>query len=175
MSAGRIASRLYELRTYSLRMDQMRHFLAGTETLFHLRTQHSPLIGYWTAELGGLNQVVHVWEYDDLSHRATVRGKLAADEEWTQKYVTPVLSPALVAQDNFLMRPLDGTTVSMPTDTGVTELQQLELRGPTTFSARSQSIMHASHPSEDFDQQLMEHVRTGHSKLLLPLKVSPIQ
>ncbi|XP_037092249.1 protein NipSnap homolog 3B-like isoform X2 [Pollicipes pollicipes] len=73
MSAGRIASRLYELRTYSLRMDQMRHFLAGTETLFHLRTQHSPLIGYWTAELGGLNQVVHVWEYDDLSHRAAVR------------------------------------------------------------------------------------------------------
>ena len=30
---------------------------------FHLRTQHSVLLGYWTTELGGLNQVVHLWQY----------------------------------------------------------------------------------------------------------------
>ena len=37
--------------------------MALTKEKFHLRTQHSVLLGYWTAELGGLNQVVHIWYY----------------------------------------------------------------------------------------------------------------
>ena len=42
-------------------------YIIFAETLlkekFHLRTQHSVLLGYWTTELGGLNQVVHLWQY----------------------------------------------------------------------------------------------------------------
>ena len=42
---------------------QMKEYLSLTAEHFHLRTQHSPLVGFWTAELGGLNQAVHIWEY----------------------------------------------------------------------------------------------------------------
>lgn len=28
-----------------------------------LRTAHSKLIGYWNTDLGGVNEVVHIWEY----------------------------------------------------------------------------------------------------------------
>ena len=32
-------------------------FMALSKEKFHLRTEHSKLLGYWTVELGGLNQV----------------------------------------------------------------------------------------------------------------------
>ena len=41
----------------------MKEYLALTAEKFHLRTIHSVLHGYWTVELGGVNQVVHLWEY----------------------------------------------------------------------------------------------------------------
>lgn len=56
-------SKIYELRTYSLKPEHMKEYLALTAEKFHLRTSHSILHGYWTVELGGVNQVVHLWEY----------------------------------------------------------------------------------------------------------------
>ena len=41
----------------------MKDYLTLTAEKFHLRTSHSVLHGYWTVELGGVNQVVHLWEY----------------------------------------------------------------------------------------------------------------
>ena len=58
---------MYELRTYLLRLDKMAEFLRETERLFHLRTRQSPVLGYWTGELGGLHQVVHIWPYGELT------------------------------------------------------------------------------------------------------------
>lgn len=47
----------------------MTNFINITNDLIHLRTAASPLVGYWTVEIGTLNSVVHIWEYDSLSHR----------------------------------------------------------------------------------------------------------
>ena len=57
------ANKVYELRTYSLKPEHMKEYLTLTAEKFHLRTSHSILHGYWTVELGGVNQVVHLWEY----------------------------------------------------------------------------------------------------------------
>ena len=35
--------------------------MALSKEKFHLRTEHSKLLGYWTVELGGLNQVSKGW------------------------------------------------------------------------------------------------------------------
>ena len=51
------------MRTYSLKPEHMKEYLTLTAEKFHLRTAHSILHGYWTVELGGVNQVVHLWEY----------------------------------------------------------------------------------------------------------------
>lgn len=56
-------NKLYELRTYSIKPAKLGSFLQLTNEKFHLRTAHSKLIGYWTSELGALNEVVHLWEY----------------------------------------------------------------------------------------------------------------
>lgn len=42
---------------------QFGEFLRLTSEKFALRTAHSTLVGYWTTEIGGLNQVVHIWYY----------------------------------------------------------------------------------------------------------------
>ena len=63
--------KIYELRTYSLKPEHMKEYLTLTSEKFHLRTIHSVLHGYWTVELGGVNQVVHLWEYG--KNRAILR------------------------------------------------------------------------------------------------------
>ncbi len=60
-------SKIYELRTYAILPQHVKDFLNLTSEEFHLRTSQSKLIGYWTSELGGLNEVVHIWEYGMLT------------------------------------------------------------------------------------------------------------
>jgi len=64
-SSARSASKVYELRTYSIKPENLKEFLNLTNEKFHLRTRASVLHGYWTVELGGINQVVHLWEYGE--------------------------------------------------------------------------------------------------------------
>jgi NIPSNAP len=79
---------IHELRTYTLRPNKVADFLKLTgEVGYAIRTRHSKCAGYWTTEVGDLNQVVHLWEYDDFAHRTAVRTALAKDPDWTTKYL----------------------------------------------------------------------------------------
>merc|ERR1711935_462419 len=86
-----------ELRTYALKPSSFGNYIKLSNDKFHLRTAHSKLNGFWIHDLGGLNAVTHLWEYDSLAHRAQIRANLAADPEWISDYVTH-LTPML-AQD----------------------------------------------------------------------------
>ena len=59
-------NKFYELRIYSIQPSKFGEFIKLTNENLHLRLAHSRLIGYWTTELGGLNEVVHLWEYGKL-------------------------------------------------------------------------------------------------------------
>ena len=61
--------KIYELRTYSLKPECVKPFMNLTFEKFHIRTNASKLNGYWTAEIGGINQVVHIWEYGKILYR----------------------------------------------------------------------------------------------------------
>jgi hypothetical protein len=41
-------------------------------------------LGYFTTELGTLNQLVHFWAYSDLEDRRIRREKLAEDAQWQE-------------------------------------------------------------------------------------------
>jgi len=96
------ASPVYELRTYNLVAKEFGQFLSLSKDKFHLRTSHSVLLGYWTTELGGLNQVVHLWQYDSYAHRAGVRARLGRDQEWQSEYFQKIL-PWLQHQNNLTL------------------------------------------------------------------------
>uniref|UniRef100_A0A3B4WPR6 Nipsnap homolog 3A (C. elegans) n=1 Tax=Seriola lalandi dorsalis TaxID=1841481 RepID=A0A3B4WPR6_SERLL len=89
----------YEFRTYCIRPDQNAAFLKLTNEKIHLRTAHSQLIGYWSVEYGGLNQVFHIWKYDSYSQRAAVRSALSQDPSWISEYISKAI-PMLTSQDN---------------------------------------------------------------------------
>jgi hypothetical protein len=61
------------------------------------------LLGYFTTELGPLNQVVHLWAYEDLSDRACRREKLLSDERW--KTYAAKVQPLVLAQENKILVP----------------------------------------------------------------------
>jgi hypothetical protein len=67
-----------------------------------LREKHSKLGAFWHTEFGPLNQVIHVYPYDDLQHRTAVRAALAQD---TARQQLPGGQDLVVAQESEIMNP----------------------------------------------------------------------
>jgi hypothetical protein len=56
------------------------------------------LEGYWSTEIGPLNQVLHLWSYSDFAERARLRAELAKNPRWTGEYL-PLIRPLLLRQE----------------------------------------------------------------------------
>ena len=96
---------IIEQRTYTALPGKWRDYLALYQAE-GLAIQHRILgrmVGYYTTETGPLNQIVHLWAYQDLSERAELRTQLAADPDW-QKYVAKML-PLLQSQESKFLNP----------------------------------------------------------------------
>jgi hypothetical protein len=61
------------------------------------------MAGYYTTEVGELNQIVHLWAYADLNERAERRAQLLADPGF-KAYVAKML-PLLQRQETRILRP----------------------------------------------------------------------
>ena len=55
--------KIYEFRTYAIRPDKFGEFTKIMDEYIGLRTAHSKMLGYWVTDLGGINEVNHLWEY----------------------------------------------------------------------------------------------------------------
>ncbi|XP_061832529.1 protein NipSnap homolog 3A [Nerophis lumbriciformis] len=136
----------YEFRTYRIRPDRTAAFLRLTNEKIHLRTAHSQLIGYWSVEYGGLNQVFHIWKYDSFSQRAAVRSALARDPRWMSEYISQAI-PMLTSQDNEVTALLPWSRLrTPPLEGGAFELASFKMRpgGPPLWGGSLQQAI-ASH------------------------------
>jgi hypothetical protein len=79
------AKMIYEVRTYTLTPGAIPEFEKRFEAALPCRTPHSELAAFWHTEFGPLNQVIHVWPYDDLNHRSEVRRRAAKEPGWPPK------------------------------------------------------------------------------------------
>ena len=95
---------IYELRTYTIRTGGLADQVKAASTLSReIRgDNYGKLEGYWSTEIGPLNQVMHMWSYADLNERARLRIELAKNSRWTSEY-TPLLLPLVVRQEVRLM------------------------------------------------------------------------
>ena len=93
---------LYEVRTYTLRPGAVGEFESRFAKRKPLREKHSKLGAFWHTELGTLNQVIHVWPYEDLQHRAAVRAAMAQDPDLQR---LPGGRDFIVAQESEIMTP----------------------------------------------------------------------
>jgi hypothetical protein len=93
---------IYEVRTYTLRPGSVAEFEERYAKRLPMREKHSKLGAFWHTEFGPLNQVVHVYPYDDLQHRTRVRAAMAQDAE---RNALPGGQDLIVAQEAEIMIP----------------------------------------------------------------------
>lgn len=96
------------MRTYTLKPGSVAEFEKRFGEVLPHREKYSKLGAFWHTEIGPLNQVIHVWPYEDLDQRTQVRATAAQDPHWpppTREFVvsqeTEILLPAP------FMRPLE--------------------------------------------------------------------
>ena len=70
------------MRTYDLRPGGVREAEARFAEKLPGRSSYSKMAGLWHTDIGPLNQVVHIWPFDDLTQRADVRQRAVADGAW---------------------------------------------------------------------------------------------
>ncbi len=96
---------IVEQRTYTTHPGKWRDYLAlyEAEGLQVQKRILGRMVGYYYCEIGVLNQIVHLWAYEDLDERTRRRAELAADPQW-QAYVKKML-PLLQTQESRLLMP----------------------------------------------------------------------
>src|SRR6266849_4454095 len=94
---------IYEVRTYTLRPGgAVAEFEERFAKRLPLREKHSKLGAFWHTEFGPLNQVIHVYPYDDLQQRTAVREVLAKD---TARAQIPGGGEFIAVQEAEIMNP----------------------------------------------------------------------
>ena len=91
---------IYELRTYTVKPGSLGDMVKAASTLSRdiRNDDYGKLEGYWSTEIGPLNQVMHLWSYGSFDERAKKRAELAKNPRWTGEYI-PLIRPLLVRQD----------------------------------------------------------------------------
>ncbi|SEK12561.1 MULTISPECIES: NIPSNAP family protein [unclassified Variovorax] len=96
---------LVEERTYTTHPGKWRDYLAlyEAEGLAIQRRILGRMVGYYHTDIGELNQIVHLWAYEDLNERAERRARLMQDPGF-RSYVARML-PLLQSQSSRILLP----------------------------------------------------------------------
>src|ERR1035441_8153635 len=96
---------LIDLRTYTLHPGRTQEYLdIYAKEGLSVQLEHlGRLVGYFTSEVGALNQAVHIWAYENSTDRDRRRAALWADPRFGA--VAKSLYPLIQAQENKLLKP----------------------------------------------------------------------
>ncbi|HEY8609711.1 MAG TPA: NIPSNAP family protein [Roseomonas sp.] len=96
---------IVEERIYTLQAGQAGAYIAAYEAegMAIQKPILGRMLGYYTTEFGPLNQVVHMWAYEDLAERTERRARLLADPAW--KAYAAKVRPMVLTQENKLLIP----------------------------------------------------------------------
>ena len=85
---------IYEARIYTMHTGKVPEWEKGFATAYAAREKYSKLYGMWHTDIGPLNQVIHIWQYDSLQQRADIRAAAAKDPSglWPPKGADLIVS-----------------------------------------------------------------------------------
>ena len=94
---------IYELRTYTVIVGKMADVVALYQAEgWPAVALHPPrLVSYFTGDIGALNQLVHLWKFDDDADRRAFWAALFADPAFMA--FAKQLRPMLLSQENKLL------------------------------------------------------------------------
>jgi len=105
---------IYEFRTYDLHprtLPEYESILA--KSLAGGRLGVSPLFGYFRSEFGRLNQALHIWPYEDMQQRMSIREEVMGLDSWP-----PPSAPLLACQNPEIYYPAPINDESITGDHG---------------------------------------------------------
>ena len=96
---------IYELRTYTLKVGKMgeaiEHYEALAWPALERLGARDKLVGYFTGDIGAMNQIIHVWKFDDDADRRAWWAKVFHDEGFMT--FAGKFRPLVLEQQNKLM------------------------------------------------------------------------
>jgi len=94
---------IYELRTYDVVVGKMAEVVALYKSEGWPAIQRHPerLVGYFTGDVGAINQIIHLWKFEDDADRRAFWAGVFADEAFMA--FASKLRPLLLSQNNKLM------------------------------------------------------------------------
>jgi hypothetical protein len=94
---------IYELRTYDVVVGKMADVVSlyNTEGWPAIQRHPDRLVGYFTGDVGAINQVIHLWKFEDDADRRAFWAGVFADEAFMD--FARKLRPLLLSQNNKLM------------------------------------------------------------------------
>lgn len=98
---------IIDCRTYEIKVGRMDRLLELYEQRgLEVQTRHlGPPIGYYTTQIGPLNQMVHMWAYESLADRTRRRAALESDVRWREYLRAAGQLDAIVQQENKILTP----------------------------------------------------------------------
>jgi NIPSNAP protein len=96
---------IYEIRVYTLKPGMVAEYERRFAEAVDTRTKYSPMYGMWHTEIGPLNQIVHIWPYDNLQQRADCRGAALKD---TSGNWPPKTNDLVLSQESDILTPIQG-------------------------------------------------------------------
>jgi hypothetical protein len=96
---------IIEQRTYTLHVGKVPEYLRLYEAEgMAIQTRIlGRMVGFFTTEIGPLNQIVHLWGYESLDDRAKRRVQMQADPGW-KAYIAKV-QPLIQTQETKILVP----------------------------------------------------------------------
>jgi len=91
---------IIEMRTYTLRPGTAAAFEERFVEGLSARLQFSKLGGLWRSEVGGLNQVVHLWPYESFEERERIGNEARKTGKWP-----PKTQEFIILQENKIIQP----------------------------------------------------------------------
>jgi hypothetical protein len=101
---------IYEFRTYTLKVGSVAEVEKRFGEAYEYRKKYSPLAAFLHTEVGPLNQIVHIWGYNDLAERAKVRAEASKEANWPpkiQEFIRKMRSE-IIAPFSFVPAPQPG-------------------------------------------------------------------
>lgn len=82
---------IFEMRTYLMKPGSIPQVEETFGVGLAPRAKLSRLAGFWRTEVGTLNQIIHVWPYNDLNERDRIRAEAIKSGVWPVKIQDSIL------------------------------------------------------------------------------------
>jgi len=73
---------IYEICTYGLNPGSTSEVEKRFGEAYEIRKKYSEMTGFWHVDVGPLNEVIHIWPYENLAEMEKIKAQVARDPGW---------------------------------------------------------------------------------------------